>query len=158
MGMKQRMSRLHQRRRRQAFADGPSASRDARYDTLKQLLLRERAKFAEQFGRLRENLKERPTEGVDDEEAASASVCVHTASREVSFLSDMAQKVDAALQALEDGTYGICVGCDTEIPEARLQALPYAQKCLSCAQLAENLAGGERGGNRTNRGPHAGRP
>ena len=42
--------------------------------------------------------------------------------------------IDAALERIENGTYGICVDCGGEISEARLNAVPYAIKCRDCAQ------------------------
>lgn len=42
-------------------------------------------------------------------------------------------RIDRALQRLEEGTYGICVRCGVEIPEARLEAVPQADLCVDCA-------------------------
>jgi DnaK suppressor protein len=42
--------------------------------------------------------------------------------------------IDAALKRIENGSYGICAKCGTEIPEARLKALPYATTCVKCAE------------------------
>jgi len=42
-----------------------------------------------------------------------------------------------ALQRIEEGTYGLCEGCDGKIPLARLQALPYATTCIQCQREAE---------------------
>jgi DnaK suppressor protein len=43
-------------------------------------------------------------------------------------------KVTNALERFEQGTYGICERCGTEIDPARLEALPYATLCLHCQQ------------------------
>jgi DnaK suppressor protein len=48
-------------------------------------------------------------------------------------------EVSAALQRLDDGTYGTCERCSKPIPSARLNALPYARHCVKCA--AEVQAG-----------------
>jgi DnaK suppressor protein len=40
----------------------------------------------------------------------------------------------AALERIENGTYGACDGCGEPISEARLKAIPEATRCLSCAQ------------------------
>ena len=42
------------------------------------------------------------------------------------------QKIDAALSAMEEGTYGICKNCGKEIPPERLEAYPQADTCLDC--------------------------
>jgi len=43
-------------------------------------------------------------------------------------------KVKQALSRFDQGTYGICELCGTDIDPARLQALPYAILCLRCQQ------------------------
>lgn len=42
-------------------------------------------------------------------------------------------KVNAALQRIEHGTYGICTGCGTAIDSRRLAVRPYSSKCITCA-------------------------
>lgn len=46
-------------------------------------------------------------------------------------------QMEGALVKLEDGSYGICDECDTEIDEARLLVAPYATCCVACQQLRE---------------------
>jgi DnaK suppressor protein len=41
-------------------------------------------------------------------------------------------EIDRALAKIADGTYGVCEQCGDPIPDARLQALPYAALCVSC--------------------------
>jgi len=41
-------------------------------------------------------------------------------------------QVEAALQAIEAGTYGRCQHCQQPIPLERLQILPHAMMCVSC--------------------------
>jgi DnaK suppressor protein len=42
-------------------------------------------------------------------------------------------EIEAALAKLEDGTYGICEDCGNEIASARLEAMPSARYCITCA-------------------------
>ena len=42
--------------------------------------------------------------------------------------------IDAALERIAQGTYGICVTCGEYISEERLNAVPYATKCRYCAR------------------------
>lgn len=44
------------------------------------------------------------------------------------------RQVDAALDRLADGSYGICLECEEEIGARRLKALPWAEYCISCQQ------------------------
>jgi DnaK suppressor protein len=48
-------------------------------------------------------------------------------------LKEALAEVEAALQRVEDGTYGRCVRCGEPIAEARLEAMPAAQLCIKCA-------------------------
>ncbi|WP_108484788.1 TraR/DksA family transcriptional regulator [Oceaniglobus ichthyenteri] len=41
--------------------------------------------------------------------------------------------LEAALERIENDTYGICNTCGTEITTARLDAIPYAMLCRDCA-------------------------
>lgn len=47
---------------------------------------------------------------------------------------DAIMQVDAALQRIEDGTFGVCTGCNGKIPKARLNAIPYTPVCVKCAE------------------------
>jgi len=41
--------------------------------------------------------------------------------------------LDRAASRLRAGTYGRCLNCGCEIPDARVEALPAAETCLNCA-------------------------
>ena len=41
--------------------------------------------------------------------------------------------VNAALKRLENGEYGRCESCGSEINKSRLEALPHTAKCIHCA-------------------------
>jgi DnaK suppressor protein len=44
------------------------------------------------------------------------------------------EKIEGALQRIEDGTYGTCAICGRKIEEERLRAVPYATLCLDDAR------------------------
>lgn len=46
---------------------------------------------------------------------------------------DLLHKVERALERIEDGSYGFCEACGSEIPMTRLEVLPYATMCVTCA-------------------------
>lgn len=52
------------------------------------------------------------------------------------------QQIDAALERLHSGRYGICAGCGEAIPIARLRALPFATQCVPCQAKREGRGGG----------------
>jgi RNA polymerase-binding transcription factor DksA len=41
--------------------------------------------------------------------------------------------IQAALARLEEGEYGVCVNCGEDIPIERLNAVPHAPRCTTCA-------------------------
>lgn len=43
------------------------------------------------------------------------------------------EKIDAALAAMEQGTYGTCIVCGENIPYERLEVLPTALTCVEHA-------------------------
>jgi len=43
-------------------------------------------------------------------------------------------RVEAALLALDEGTYGTCVTCGNPIAPERLEALPWSAQCIDCAR------------------------
>ncbi|MFM1991009.1 MAG: hypothetical protein RJA99_3966 [Pseudomonadota bacterium] len=49
-----------------------------------------------------------------------------------------------ALARLESGDYGTCVDCGEAIPAARLQAQPFAVRCVACQEHRERAAGTHR--------------
>jgi RNA polymerase-binding protein DksA len=46
--------------------------------------------------------------------------------------------IEAALERIDSGTYGMCEECGVKIPKARLLAIPYAPFCVKCAEHHEN--------------------
>lgn len=46
-------------------------------------------------------------------------------------------KIDVALKAMKDGTYGKCEVCNKDIPFERLEAVPYTTFCIDHAELVE---------------------
>jgi DnaK suppressor protein len=42
---------------------------------------------------------------------------------------------------ITQGTYGQCLGCETEIPITRLLAFPSAMRCIECQTVLEKAAG-----------------
>lgn len=47
------------------------------------------------------------------------------------------EDIDAAIQRIDDGSYGICLDCERPIPRKRLDVLPFARRCLACEGQAE---------------------
>lgn len=52
------------------------------------------------------------------------------------------QSGQAALARLEAGDYGTCIDCGEDIPAPRLQAQPFAIRCVECQERHERAHGG----------------
>ena len=59
-----------------------------------------------------------------------SSTLAESASRELAA-------VEVALAKLDSGSYGLCSDCDKKIGAARLEALPFVERCLECQRLSE---------------------
>ena len=69
--------------------------------------------------------------GKREEEADEALELEKRLALEERLMHTLAE-IEHALQKCKDGTYGICDSCGQPIEQARLQALPQANLCLSC--------------------------
>jgi RNA polymerase-binding protein DksA len=47
------------------------------------------------------------------------------------------QQIDTALRRMDEGSYGECIQCGTDIEFPRLQAQPTALRCLDCQSKYE---------------------
>ncbi len=53
--------------------------------------------------------------------------------------SRLITKIKKRLQAIDEGTYGICEGCEEPIAMARLKARPVTSYCIDCKTKQETL-------------------
>ena len=54
---------------------------------------------------------------------------------------DLVREIDGALERINNGTYGICLGTNKPINRSRLKAKPWAKYCIEYARELE-LRGG----------------
>ncbi len=47
------------------------------------------------------------------------------------------ERIDAALERIQEDQFGKCVVCGTEIPLPRLEALPFTLYCINCQKEIE---------------------
>lgn len=79
-----------------------------------------------------------------DQHPADTATELSDADREIAVIEaarEQREQVVAALQRLEDGTYGRCVDCGRPIPDARLQVRPEAARCVEDQQAFESSQG-----------------
>ena len=55
----------------------------------------------------------------------------------VADMEDVLAQVNAALDRMDNGTYGICQRCGKPINEERLEAFPHVAFCIDCQSLIE---------------------
>jgi DnaK suppressor protein len=49
-------------------------------------------------------------------------------------------QIEDAIKRIDDGTYGICVECESPIPKERLIIMPFARFCVNCqAEMERSL-------------------
>jgi DnaK suppressor protein len=111
---------------------GPSDIRevlaDDREDTFKRL-----AGLEQELTGIRESAQGANTDDEHDPEGATiAFEREHTAAL-ISQARQHLAAIDAALERLEQGSYGRCTSCGQPIAPARLAARPTAATCISCA-------------------------
>ncbi|WP_309127347.1 TraR/DksA family transcriptional regulator [Microbacterium sp.] len=74
----------------------------------------------------------------DDDEHDPEGVTLSSEWSRLSALSDAAadevRRFDEALSRWDAGTYGVCVRCGAPIPAGRLEARPFAELCVACAE------------------------
>ena len=107
---------------------------------IRQRLEDERASLHDQINSLMiDNQNQQDDYGVGNHLADDATE-VFTRERNLALRAnaqDLLAQVDAAIQRLDEGTYGICARCGSEISMARLEALPSATLCITCQSEIE---------------------
>src|SRR5690242_18246027 len=119
---------------------------------LRQMRKRLREKQAELLGDLHEMAEERPTPGgpaeIDAHDFADTGTDAQEDEREQYLDANsrsLLTEVRAALKRIDDGTYGLCVVDGEPIPEKRLEAIPWAARCLKHEAELERQNLGEGG-------------
>lgn len=47
------------------------------------------------------------------------------------------QLVEEALKRVRENTFGMCVSCQEEVQQKRLEAVPWARHCITCQERQE---------------------
>jgi DnaK suppressor protein len=50
------------------------------------------------------------------------------------------REIRAALQRIDDGTFGMCLNCEEEIAAKRMAAVPWTALCIVCQEAAERIS------------------
>jgi DnaK suppressor protein len=73
--------------------------------------------------------------------ALERDLAIHNVDHDFTLL----REVKAAMARLRDGSYGICIQCDEAISPRRLEALPWAARCIKCQESADQKEGEDSG-------------
>jgi RNA polymerase-binding protein DksA len=112
-------------------------------ERFRDMLMEERTRLANAIDYLHE---ENPGTFEDEEEETFdnhlADSATATFTREMDYSLEenaghVLTAIDEALKKIEDGTFGLCARCGDSIAEERLEAMPYATKCIDCKRLEE---------------------
>ncbi len=116
---------------------------DRRHKLLERMLQERGIEVQSRLRALREALPEEigGVKDADDQSLADFIQGMELALLELN--ADTASRIQESLRRLEAGTYGRCCDCDEPIATARLKALPFAERCRDCQEVAESQPGEE---------------
>ena len=87
--------------------------------------LKELGPIKEQVTEIQISTQTEPNDG-------ATAMTVHLAISSAGMNSSISKAVAAALRRIEDGSYGICLGCEEAIGKKRLDAVPWTPLCITC--------------------------
>ncbi|HEX8186680.1 MAG TPA: molecular chaperone DnaK [Blastocatellia bacterium] len=104
-------------------------------------LIEERDKLSQDIGTVGEVADPAP----DDRQITAAdapliSEVVDVQNTIIDMKSDRLERINAALQSIDDGTYGACTECGKQIDPRRLDADPAAMTCIDDASKESSIA------------------
>ena len=107
--------------------------------TLRELLVEERERLERELQRVRPRPR---AAGARGGRGGAARLAADADERELDDSLELnaeavLAEIRRALERIEIGTYGTCARCQRPIAEARLNALPYANRCIDCRRLEE---------------------
>ncbi|MCM2345708.1 TraR/DksA family transcriptional regulator [Acidovorax soli] len=110
----------------------------AQRDELKALLLAARHSLESQMQQNRENL----APPVTDQDGIEQGNVVREVDQALTNIDAAdVKRIDHALEAMEDGSYGLCAECGCAIPFDRLKIEPQTQHCVACKSRWEQGKG-----------------
>jgi RNA polymerase-binding protein DksA len=108
------------------------------------MLTEERRRVSNSIDHLHESnsgsLEDETEEETYDNHLADSATA--TLNREIDYTleeisGNVLSAIEDALRRIDDGTFGTCGRCGRPIAEERLEAIPYANRCIDCKRLEE---------------------
>lgn len=120
-------------------------------DEFKHLLLTLRARIRGDVQHMQDEALDRPDNGGESKspthlaELGTETYEQDFALRQVENEQEVLNEIEEALHRVEDGSFGVCIGCQelgrtpakSVIPKARLRVIPYARNCVECERKRE---------------------
>ena len=108
-------------------------------DEMKKELLAQRKTILESLAGQSDEMKElvKTVESGDEADVASDAIDRTLLTALGTQYAKKLQAIDNALDRIHQGKYGRCLKCGKEIPEERLEAVPWAAMCVPCASVEE---------------------
>jgi RNA polymerase-binding protein DksA len=113
-------------------------------DLYRDMLLEERDRVTAAITHLHEDnsgsIEDETEEETYDNHLADSATA--TLNREIDYTLEenaehVLQAINEALVRIDEGTFGTCRRCGKPIAEERLEAIPYANRCIDCKRLEE---------------------
>jgi RNA polymerase-binding protein DksA len=110
-------------------------------------LVAERTRILHELGRITEAINE----SAEEQEAAKQSYSNHLADLGTDYMEkeknyyyadqegQYLKAIEAALERIDRGEYGLCIECGDLISQKRLEAVPAAELCIACKDKKEKL-------------------
>ena len=115
-------------------------------EEIKELLLKMRREL---FEEIRQKTRSESEADRKDDVGDIYDLATNERDRELNLLMsdrerDKLNEIDDALVRIDDGTYGTCEECGTDIPKKRLIIMPFARLCVACKAEVEKTESVER--------------
>lgn len=112
----------------------PAATAQHYQDLLREMRDRMLGQINSTVEAIREDLQ--PAGGVSNAPVHLADAAPENIESDIEIIESergVVEEIQAALRRIENGTFGVCESCGRPVGEERLRALPYAARCITCA-------------------------
>ena len=121
-----------------ATRKGRASMEQKKLRVLRERLLLKKQEILEAYNKNKTYGKEADEDGAQDiADKASSSYAKEFLFSLSNSERELLQLMDDALTRIEDKRFGVCISCEEEMNQKRLEAVPWAKHCLSCQEKQE---------------------
>lgn len=113
------------------------AEREKRLDALRAKLTSKHAELKHRVENITDDLRQKKPKSENWEERAQESENDEVLEHLDDLGREEIQKIEISVERMEQGDYGECVACGSEIDIKRLEAVPWTGHCIECARERE---------------------